>query len=393
MKTALPSWLAEPGTEPEAVIREARRRQRRRRLSIAVAVVTVISGAGAVIWGAGIGRGSRPPGLHWRPGPGARPTAGASGATLVVASQTSLSEGNSLSVAAGYRAVWVTGMGVTYQVDEATGRIVRTIRTPGTDPDGCGSGIAAGAGAVWVTHGCQGIYRIDPRSGRVTASLPVPDVGGAIAVAGGLVWVTSYDGYLLRIQPRTNKITGKPAWVGFGGWRMTLGAGALWVTDAHGDITRLDPVTGAAEAFSNYEVLDVSAVGGGSLWSSQAWSSQVKRGDPATGTVTASIPVAGAYQVLFWRGSAWVLTLRRSLTLIRIDPATNQVAGQPVPVGKPVPAGQGTEPSVMAAGPTGLWVLDYTRNLLFHLVTTPGSLLDLRPSGLQVEGQPGYPVP
>jgi hypothetical protein len=49
-------------------------------------------------------------------------------------------------------AVWVTGIGVTYEVDEATGRIVRTISTPGTFPDGCGSGIAAGAGAVWVTR-------------------------------------------------------------------------------------------------------------------------------------------------------------------------------------------------------------------------------------------------
>jgi DNA-binding beta-propeller fold protein YncE len=222
---------------------------------------------------------------------------------------------------------------------------------------------------VWVTHGCRGIYRIDPRSGRVTASLPVPDVGDAIAVARGIVWVTDYHGYLLRIQPRTNKITGKPRYVGFGGWWVTPGAGALWVTSAYGAgvITRLDPVTGAAEVFSNHAVFDVSAAGAGSLWSSQ-----VKRVDPATGRVTASIPVAGAYQVLFWRGSAWVLTLRRSLTLIRIDPATNQVTGEPVPVGKPVPAGQGTEPSVMAAGPTGLWVLDFTRSLLFRLVMTPG---------------------
>ncbi len=80
-------------------------------------------------------------------------------------SQTSLPGGNSLSLAVGYQAVWVTGIGVTYQVDEATGRIVRTIPTPGTFPDGCRSGIAAGAGAVWVTYGCRGVYRIDPPAG------------------------------------------------------------------------------------------------------------------------------------------------------------------------------------------------------------------------------------
>jgi DNA-binding beta-propeller fold protein YncE len=369
VKTALPGRLAEPGTEPEAVIREARRRQRRRWLAIAAAVITVIAGTGAVIWGSGTGTGSPPPGPHRRPAPGAQPTVGASGATLVVASQTSLPQGNSLSLAVGYRAVCVTGIGVTYQVDEATGRIVRTIRTPGTFPDGCRSGIAAGAGGVWVTHGCRGIYRIDPRSGRVTASLRIPDVGDAIAVAGGLVWVTDYHGDLLRIQPRTGKVTGKPLHVGFGGWWLTPGAGALWVTstDGGGAITRLDPVTGAAEPFGSSAVLDVSAAGAGSLWSSQ-----VKRVDPATGTVTASIPVAGAYRVLFWKGSAWVLALRRSLALVRIDPAANQVTGEPVPVGKPVSAGQGTEPSVMTAGPTGLWVLDFYRNRLFHLVIRPG---------------------
>ncbi|MGH3200344.1 MAG: hypothetical protein ACRDNT_31500 [Streptosporangiaceae bacterium] len=56
----------------------------------------------------------------------------------------------------------------------------------------------------------------------------------------------------------------------------------------------------------------------------------------------------------FWKGSAWVLTLQRSLTFLRIDPATNQVTGMPVPAGKPVPATSNTEPAAVAAGPTGL---------------------------------------
>jgi DNA-binding beta-propeller fold protein YncE len=369
VKTALPGRPPGAGAGPEAVIREARRRQRRRHLTVGMAMAVVVAGAVAVIAVSGPG-GARPPGHHGRapaPGPGLSVPARAA-ATLVTASQTSLPRGNSLSLTAGYGAVWVTGIGVTYEVDQVTGRIVRTIPTPGTFPDGCRSGIAAGAGAVWVTHGCRGIYRIDPRSGRVTASLRVPDVGDAIAVADGLVWVTDYNGCVLRIRPRTGQVTGKPIAVGFGGWWLTVGAGALWVTSTFGNgaVTGLDLATGAAEAFGSSAVSDVSAAGAGSLWSSQ-----VKRVDPATGTVTASIPVAGAYQVVFWRGSAWVLTLRRSLALLRIDPATNHVTGEPVPVGKPVPAGQDTEPAVVVAGPTGLWVLDFYRNLLFHLETKP----------------------
>ncbi len=290
-------------------------------------------------------------------------------------SRTSLPKGNSLTLAAGYHAVWVTGIGVTYQVDDATGRIVRTIRTPGTFPDGCGSGIAAGAGAVWVTHGCRGVYRIDPHSGRVTATLRVPDVGNAIAVAGGLVWVTNQGGDLLRIQPRTNKITGRPIPVGVGDWAMLPAVGALWVTsfgsgNAGGIVSRVNPASGAVEPFGS---LDIQAAGAGSLWTPQ-----VQRIDPATGRVIATIPVTGtagivpgASQVVSWRGSVWALAVQQSVSFLRIDPATNQVTGKAVLVGKPVPEPGGGWPTAVAAGPTGLWVIDFMRNLLFHLAA-PG---------------------
>jgi len=285
-------------------------------------------------------------------------------------SQTTLPKGNSLSLATGYRAVWVSGTGVTYQLDDVTGRLVRTIRTPGTGIffPGCGTGIAAGAGAVWVTHNCRGIYRIDPRTGRVAASLRL-SAGGGIAVADGLVWVTGADGGLLPMQPRTNRIIGEPIPVDDG--VLTPGAGALWLTSNGGGLPststvyRVDPETGEVQRLADQTVTDVEAVGAGSLWSSQ-----VQRVDPATGRVSASI-FLDSFQVAFWHGSAWALTLQRSLTLLRIDPATNQVAGKPVPVGKPVPAAWNTAPTAIAAGRTGLWVLDFDRNLLFHLAMRP----------------------
>ena len=144
----------------------------------------------------------------------------------MTASQTRLPK-DSLSQAVGYGAVWVTGIGVTYESSETTGRIVRTISTPGISSSGCRSGIAAGAGSIWVTHFCRGVYRINPHSGRVTASIRVPDAGDAIAVADGLVWVTNYNGWLLRIQPRTDRIVRKWIPIGFGDWWITRAAGAL----------------------------------------------------------------------------------------------------------------------------------------------------------------------
>ncbi|HEV2377290.1 MAG TPA: hypothetical protein VGS19_34640 [Streptosporangiaceae bacterium] len=368
MTVAPPGWRAGPGTEPAALIREARRRQHRRWLATGLAMAVLTGGAAAVIAGVGGGSHPRPPVAHGPAGPHARRAAPAHTAGLVTVSQTSL-PGNDLSLAVGYRAVWVPGVGVTYEINDVSGRIVRTISTPGTlETCPCSSGVAAtGAGAVWVTHGCHGIYRIDPHSGRVTASLRAPGAGGDIAVAGGLVWVTSDRG-LLRIQPRTGQIIGKPVPVGAGTGLVIPGAGALWVTSNNTDdsstIYRVDPATGAVRTLANPIVTDVQAVGAGSLWTSQ-----VLRVDPATGKTTAS-DFLGASQLTFWKGSAWALTQQRSLTFLRIDPATNQVTGAPVPFGKPIPGIYG-DSTAIAPGPTGLWVLDSDRNLLFHLATRP----------------------
>jgi DNA-binding beta-propeller fold protein YncE len=156
---------------------------------------------------------------------------------------------------------------------------------------------------------------------------------------------------------------------------MVPAAGALWVTSygsgiEGGVLRRVDLATGAVEPFGS---LDIETAGAGSLWTPQ-----VQRIDPATGRVIASVPVAGTGsvsgmpQVVFWKGAAWALTVQRSLTFLRIDPAANQVTGKPVLVGKPVPiAAGGGWPTAVAAGPTGLWVIDFMRNLLFHLAMRP----------------------
>lgn len=356
MTTIQPRLLPDEVPTPEALIREARRRQRRRHLAIATAVVALAGGTAAVVIGWS-GTGSRPRAVR----PDATATSPAAAATLTTVSQTRLPAG-SLNLAAGFGKIWVTGIGVTYAVSQQTGRVARTIATPGTFPDGCGSGIATGAGAVWVTHGCRGVYRIDPHSGTVTARLRVADAGDAITVADGLVWVTTYNGSLLRIQPKTDRVVGAAIPIGYGGWAMTVGAGALWVTSYFGDstTTRIDLATGSVRVLPA-TVTDIETAGAGSLWTSG-----VRRISPATGKVIASVAV-GASHVVFWRGSVWALTLRRSLGFLRIDPATDRISGRPVAVGRPIPRGQNTEPSSLATGPTGLWVLDYYRQTLFHL--------------------------
>ena len=64
MKTAPPGWLAGAGTEPEALIREARGRQRRRYLALGTAIIAVVAGAVAVSTGSGADSHPQPPGRH-----------------------------------------------------------------------------------------------------------------------------------------------------------------------------------------------------------------------------------------------------------------------------------------------------------------------------------------
>jgi hypothetical protein len=333
--------------------RRLRREPKRRAMIAAIAAVIVLVAAVTV--------------PHWlKPGahhPPVKPTPKLAG-RLVVVGQTRLPRGGSLNLAVGFHAVWVAGVGVTYQIDDRTGRLVRKIRTPGTIARYCSSDIAAGAGAVWVTHGCRGIYRIDPRTGSVVARLRVRDVG-AIAVAGGLVWVTD-NHHLVRIQPRTDRIIGKP--ISVGAWTpgvLVPGPGALWVTTYGasdlGNIFRVDLATGSVRRLWSPTASDVEAVGAGSLWSSQ-----VERINPVDGQIIAADYVPGAYAVTFWKGSAWALTIQRTLVFLRIDPATTAVTGKPVPIGKTFP--YQSSPLAIGTGPSGLWVLDFYRGLLFHLV-------------------------
>src|SRR5258707_5396703 len=71
MKAAPASWLPVPGTESEALIKEARRRQRRRHVAAGVVVVAVLASAAGVVaglHGPGSGHPSRP-GPHGQPVP------------------------------------------------------------------------------------------------------------------------------------------------------------------------------------------------------------------------------------------------------------------------------------------------------------------------------------
>ncbi len=102
--------------------------------------------------------------------------------------------------------VWVADgdyAGHVFKIDALTGRILATIRA-----GGLASGIAAGAGAVWVSLADRdAVLRIDPATDRVAARIAVGAGAFDLAVAAGRLWVANDDaGTVSEIDVATNRV-------------------------------------------------------------------------------------------------------------------------------------------------------------------------------------------
>ena len=134
----------------------------------------------------------------------------------------------------------------------------RAVRVPGT-----GYGLAADAGAVWVLSGTDPpgsepdrtgrLRRLDQRTGKVTATTPLPDLAPSRAVGpvvgGGAVWLGGpysgglHDsGILLRVDPASGRVTG---WLrsplGFAQDVLAAGPHGAWVATAVPELLHLVP--------------------------------------------------------------------------------------------------------------------------------------------------------
>src|SRR5829696_3093746 len=135
----------------------------------------------------------------------------------------------------------------------------RAVRVPGT-----GYGLAADAGAAWVLSGTDPsgserdrtgrLRRLDPRTGTVTATTPLPDLAPSRAVGpvvgGGAVWLggpysggLDDSGILVRVDPGSGRVAGwlrGPPWLvqdvlaagPRGVWAATAGPALLHVVPA-----------------------------------------------------------------------------------------------------------------------------------------------------------------
>jgi len=152
-----------------------------------------------------------------------------------------------------WTANWDQGPTFLYRIDMATNRLL-----PGATPVRVETlQIAAGDGAVWApSHDESILVRVDARSGRRLAEVPLPSAPHGIGVGEGGVWIANYhDQSVTKVDPQTTRVAAAPIPVGLSAGRILTGAGSVWVLpewdhpgEAGADtIARIDPRTMAVE--------------------------------------------------------------------------------------------------------------------------------------------------
>lgn len=270
-------------------------------------------------------------------------------------------------LAVGTDGVWVVTRG-----DDSVRALDPSTAQPLGEPIEVGGGpfgVALGEGAVWVLAGDGTVWRIDPRTRRATRlEVRVGEPAG-IAAGGGSVWVTSRTpGSVVRIDPRTGRAVGEPVPTGPGAADVVVGAGSVWVANAAaGTVSRLDAATGRAAGdpilVGDEQVLAL-AFGEGGLWVAKTDSPladpvEVLRLDPDSGEPDGDpvrIPGATSVRLAAGAGAVWATDVGnlipgrppREPAVIRIDPETSDLLGEPIPVGN--------NPTGLAAGRDAVWV-------------------------------------
>jgi serine/threonine-protein kinase len=261
----------------------------------------------------------------------------------------------------------------------ATGRLIRIDPTRnaatktlavGQDP----SGIAVGAGRVWMTSLPDAVlWRIDPKTFETKRiSLGVTPLGVAVksgvafgkpigaAVGGGLAFVAGGGGVTM-VDPSSGQQTGK---IPTGDATVIAGdSEGVWAVTGTGTVDRLvdtsygvgtverkvamTPAVPADEAHAHDDDAGI-AVGEGSVWVlGDAVDRHLWRIDPVAGRVIAVIPLPFAPGgVAAGLGGVWV-TAQLDDRLLRVNPATNRIVAT-IPVGR--------APWGVAVGSGAVWV-------------------------------------
>jgi serine/threonine protein kinase len=236
----------------------------------------------------------------------------------------------------------VAGAGAALRVDPTTNRVIAR-----AGPHGF---VTVGGGFVWIAT-VDGLEKINAQSNTVVAHI---DLRPSDMIFGdGSLWVTVSEGALFppvgerivrgslfRVDPRTNEYsklatipTRSLSFVKLFINTTAVEDGSIWVVvktpGGKGYLVQYDALTGErVRKILLPDPPDGLAFGEDSLWiRSTSPAPSIVRIDPRTGELTKRIDVGGADGLAVGAGAVWVSDSSNDV-VVRIDPATNTLAGQ-----------------------------------------------------------------
>jgi YVTN family beta-propeller protein len=258
----------------------------------------------------------------------------------------------------GFGSVWLSKSKshAVYRIDPATNTVVATIPV-GSDAE---LGIRAAGGYVWIPDTTDhSLTQIDPARNAVVRVIPIDiadDPEGSIAIADGDVWYLcnrggTDSGTLVRMNLESGRAVATMR-VPRGSHAVEAAYGAIWVAASGGhSVVRIDPRTNRVVAEVRVHAGPrFMAVGFGSLWALSQSDGSLARIDPATNRVTATfaLGVPGPGGDLDMDDShVWVAAEGTPISLV--DPLTNTVRVQVV---------GGHELDTLRAAFGALWLVD-----------------------------------
>ena len=205
--------------------------------------------------------------------------------------------GSAIDVAVDGDTGWVATDG-----DDTLVRIDARTQAQETFPLPPGSGaeaVAVAPGVVWAAG--LTVYRVDPISGSVVQTPPLPNccVPSDVLVTPHSIWTNRYQ-RAVRLDPHTLREQ-TDVELDANDLHLAYGYGAVWVsgwryTDSGraSHVWKLDDKTGATEAQTGVgDSVEAIAVGAGAVWTANQAAGTVSKLDPKTGEPVATIRVGG----------------------------------------------------------------------------------------------------
>jgi streptogramin lyase len=185
------------------------------------------------------------------------------------------------SIAVADRRVWVvtnpihtsastTEPSLLWSIDTARNRFVGT-PIP-LSPMASAGGLVFAQGSLWVTNDQHGRFgrldRIDPKTRRIIARIPIPNDPTSLVSANGSLWVGESDtGKVVRVDPKSGAIEGRPISVGGALLTLAAGDGTIWVANNYsGRLAVIDARTARLIANRPLPGIDRIAASAKTVW-------------------------------------------------------------------------------------------------------------------------------